>query len=185
MHRVLLWLYPGASYCDVAEAVYAVHADSRLAEIEVVGPKRGAVAMGDGISIRAAGPRSAAGSSGYVGVLVPGGEILEPLGDPEGLRALARVASAPDVVVGAVDNGVVLLGAAGLLRGRRVAHALRAPHATPQQIATLGHYVEGAIDTDEDVVADGPLLTALGSARRELARRFVARVRHVTGPASA
>ncbi|MGE0192593.1 MAG: DJ-1/PfpI family protein [Planctomycetota bacterium] len=183
MHRVLLWLYPGANYRDVAEAVHAVHAEARLAEIEVVGPKRGAVAVGDGVSIRASGPRTAAGSSGYIGVLVPGGEILEPLGDPEGLRALARVASVPDIAVGAVDNGVVLLGAAGLLRGRRVAHALRAPHATQQQIATLGHYVQGAIDTDEDLVADGPLLTALGSARRELARRFVARIRHLVGPA--
>ena len=75
--------------------------------------------------------------------------------------------------MGAIGTGVVLLGAAGLLRGRRIAHPLQPSVASSEQIATLGHYLAGAIDTDEDVVADGPLLTAISAARAWFARAMV------------
>ncbi len=174
MRRVLLWLYTGCVFRDVAEAVYAVRDH---AEIEVVGPRRGAVATSDGIHIRASGPRRDAGRTPYVGVLIPGGDVLEVLGDHDGLRTLAKIASAPDVVVGAVNNGTVVLGAARLLQGRRITHPVRPPHASPQQIATLGHFLKGAVDSEEDLVTDGNWITATGAGQQGFAAQFVQKVR--------
>jgi putative intracellular protease/amidase len=131
------------------------------------------IATTDGVGIRATWARRGIAPNVYDGALVPGGDLLEPLGDPTFLQLLAQLGARNDVVVGAIGTGVVLLGAAGLLRGRRIAHPLQPDTATPEQVATLGHYLQGAIDAGEDVVGDGPLLTAVSSARVEFARRMV------------
>lgn len=176
MSRVLLFLYPGCIYRDVAEAVHDLHA---VATIDIVGPKRGVIATADGVGIRATWNRKGVTPNVYDAALVPGGDLLEPLGDPACLQLLARLAARRDIVVGAIGTGVVLLGAAGLLRGRRIAHPLQPSVASSEQIATLGHYLEDAIDTDEDVVADGPLLTAVSEARGWFARAMVTGVQAV------
>ena len=94
-------------------------------------------------------------------LVVPGGD-LESAWNDEPLLAWLRGTS--PTRLGAICHGVVLLGRAGLLKGRRVTHTSVRRYAPSPEcddlLATVGPALSGSTYVDEDVVADGDLVTA-------------------------
>lgn len=170
--RVLLFLFPRCAYREVAAAVAEL---GEHAPVDVVGATRGVVKTADGVGIEATLARAEVDPSAYDVVLVPGGDIEEPLHDPEGLELLGAVADQPNIVIGGICNGAVVLGAAGVLDGRRATHPVRPPAASKQQLEILGPHVEAAHFMDEDVVVDRNLITAKPWADAAFARAVVDR----------
>ena len=171
MDRALLFLYPGCVYREVADALDALV--GRL-HVDVCAAEPSCVRVAEGIEIRATLSRTDARSRSYRVVLVPGGDVFEPLHDAAGLRALAAIAGVEGTIVAAICNGVVVVGAAGLLAGRRATHTVRPPGATPQHVEVLGPHVAAAQFVGDDLVVDGSLITAKPWASAEFARAIVA-----------
>ncbi|HEU0236164.1 MAG TPA: DJ-1/PfpI family protein [Candidatus Limnocylindrales bacterium] len=88
-------------------------------------------------------------------LFVPGGAGAELAARDAALLAYVRTAGATAQIVGSTGNGAVILAAAGLLTGRRVA-----THWAYRDVIESA----GATYVAERWVEDGPLLTAAGSA---------------------
>ncbi|GDX82665.1 hypothetical protein LBMAG42_44760 [Deltaproteobacteria bacterium] len=150
---LVVTVYPGCTWGEVAPAVSM--ADRPL---RVVGPSREPVRTGEGLMLIPDADYAAAGAS--AAVLVPGGSPDTVLDDPA-LHALLRGAAGP---VAAICNGALVLAAAGLLVGRRCTHTARSEWAPLPEFAELlaeaERRFEGSVYVDEDVVEDGPCLTA-------------------------
>lgn len=101
-------------------------------------------------------------------VLVPGGPGQSDLMDDEGLRAWLRAVDATSTWTTSVCTGSLLLGAAGLLEGRR---------ATSHWLALEQLRELGAEAVAERVVEDGKLVTAAGvSAGIDMALTLAGRI---------
>ena len=171
MGRVLLYLYPGCIYREVADVVHAL---SERHTLDVAAAEVLVVRTDDGVGIEATIARRDVRPSEYRAVIVPGGDVEEPLGDRNGLLLLAELGNRDAAVVGGICNGVVVVGAAGLLDGRRATHTVRPPLATAEHLSVLGPHVERARFVDEDVVVDGGLVTAKPWANAAFARAVIA-----------
>ncbi len=94
-----------------------------------------------------------------------GGGIDAALGDPAWLGFVARHAARARIVLG-ICTGALLLGAAGLLTGRRAGSHWQARDL-------LAHF--GAVPSDDRVTVDGPIYTSAGvSSGIDAALRVVA-----------
>jgi len=92
--------------------------------------------------------------------IIPGGDAT-PLIPNEELRAFLKALHARGKIIGAICGGVILLGAAGLLRGKRFTGEAREFENSAEK---LSRYFSGAVYTGEDVVVDGTIVTAMGQA---------------------
>ncbi len=96
-------------------------------------------------------------------VLVPGGD-LAAVWDDAALHTLLRDCVARGGAVSAICNGALLLARAGVLAGRRCTHTCTDRYAPLPEWAPLraaaGPSLAGTVYVDEDVVEDGPFVTA-------------------------
>jgi transcriptional regulator GlxA family with amidase domain len=135
-------------------------------EVEFVGKKRGEVRTDSG-SLGLSADRALSEASTADIVLVPGGEGNRALLDDEEVLAWLREASAAAKWTTSVCTGSLVLGAAGLLQGKRATgHWL--------YLEPLRDY--GAEPVSERFVEDGDVITAAGvSAGIDMALHLVGR----------
>ena len=159
MPRVLVILYPGCTHGELAPALQLI---AGAADVEMLGPSEAPVRVAEGFSIAVDRRFGDADLGGVALVLVPGGDPASVLEDAA-LRALLASA-AHETKVAAICNGVVLLAASGAVSDRRVTHmAVEAYASRPEHDALLAlaaTLFAGSRYVDEDVVIDGPLVTA-------------------------
>ncbi len=164
--RAVLVVYPGCAHGEVAPLLTLFDG---AATWTTAGPSRAAVVVREGFAI--AVDAAYADVAGEVDlVVVPGGDFGSVLED----RALAALLSRARVVA-AICNGVLLAGLAGIARGRAVTHTA-VPRWAPRPafdelLAIADRAFAGARYVDEDVVVDGPLVTAKPWAAIDFAKR--------------
>jgi putative intracellular protease/amidase len=167
--RLLTILYPGVADWEVGFPLFCLHPgiESRFAS---AGHDRIKTAMGFEIDVSLKDLK-AVDVGDYDGVYLPGG--LDPdagrfprsLGENAEILGILREFFERDKLVAAICGAPLVLGAAGLLEGRRFACDITED--------TRGWF-DGAVRADEPLCSDGKLLT--GSVRaivpfcRELAR---------------
>ena len=150
---ILIYLFDGVTALD---AVGPYESLSRLPEVEIrfVGRREGPVRTGDGfLALHADSAISAQMEAGML--IVPGGErgaVRRELED-EVLRAWIARLDATTVRTCSVCTGSLILGAAGLLKGRRAS-----THWAARDY--LKHF--GATYSGERVTEDGKYLTSAG-----------------------
>jgi transcriptional regulator GlxA family with amidase domain len=153
MMRILIYLFDGITALD---AVGPYESLSRLPEVEIgfVGRRAGPVRTGDDfLSLHADTGIDEEEAAGIL--IVPGGQsdaVRRELGD-EALRAWIRAIDAATVRTCSVCTGSLILGAAGLLDGRRAS-----THWGARDY--LGHF--GATWSGERITEDGKYLTSAG-----------------------
>ncbi|WP_430418199.1 DJ-1/PfpI family protein [Phenylobacterium sp.] len=168
--QVVMLLYPGFTALDLVGPHY-FFASMMGARVHLVstGADLAPVPSDLGLAIQPTMTLAQAPRDPTV-VFVPGGTTgtLDAAEDPA-LRRYLRDASARAQTVVSVCTGALVLGAAGLLRGRR---------ATSHWVArdTLAHF--GATPVDARVVTDGKIVTGAGvSAGLDLGVAMVAQLR--------
>jgi transcriptional regulator GlxA family with amidase domain len=151
--RILIYLFDGITALD---AVGPYESLSRLPEVEIgfVGRRAGPVRTGDGfLSLQADSGFDEEEAADLL--IVPGGQrdaVRRELGD-EGLRRWIAAIDAGTRRTCSVCTGSLILGAAGLLKGRRAStHWGARDH--------LGHF--GATYSGERITGDGKYLTSAG-----------------------
>jgi transcriptional regulator GlxA family with amidase domain len=154
LRQIAFTLYPGVSPLDLVGPLTVLR-DLKVGSpyrTVVVGADRGS--MPTDTSMRMIPAATFADIPEPFAVFVPGGghATLDAMAD-ESLLAYVRTAAGHATVIGATGNGALILGAAGLLRGRRV--------ATHWAYADLLEAV-GATYVPDPWVEDGPYLTAAG-----------------------
>lgn len=165
---ILIYLFDGITALD---AIGPYESLSRLPEVEIrfVGKRQGSVRTGDGFLALHAD--SATASETEAGMLiVPGGErgaVRRELEDEELRGWIARIDSTSTRTC-SVCTGSLILGAAGLLKGRRAS-----THWAARDY--LKHF--GAAWSGERVTEDGKYLTSAGvSAGIDLGLRLCAEI---------
>lgn len=99
-----------------------------------------------------------AAKESFAAVLIPGGDPRSAVGNTE-LRQILQNANNGKTVIAAICAGPLLLGDAGILKGKRVAHGYQ-----KKQFEIIGTYFEGATMTDKPVEVDGRVITAKPNA---------------------
>jgi transcriptional regulator GlxA family with amidase domain len=163
--QIAIPIYPGFTATD-AIGPYEVLARLPGAQIVFVAVQPGLVSTDTGFLRLQAEPLAAASSPDVV--VVPGGPLRNLPTQDATLLDWLRAVDARSQWTASVCTGALLLGAAGLLRGKRaVTHWL--------DVETLaGH---GAIAVDARYVFDGKLVTAAGvSAGFDMALALAARI---------
>lgn len=151
--RILIYLFDGITALD---AIGPYESLSRLPEVEVgfVGRRAGLVRTGDGFL--SLGADSGIDEEASADILImPGGQrdsVRRELGD-EALRAWIRRIDSTTSRTCSVCTGSLILGAAGLLKGRRAS-----THWGARDY--LGHF--GAAYSGERITEDGKYLTSAG-----------------------
>ncbi len=92
--------------------------------------------------------------------LIPGGDS-SPLLTSRDLRTFLTTLKERGKIIAAICGGVLLLGAFGLLKGKRFTGEAREFEYSAED---LMRYFQGATYTGEDVVIDGNIVTAMGQA---------------------
>jgi transcriptional regulator GlxA family with amidase domain len=163
-------LYPGITALDLVGPLQVLSALAQLDpsfEIVVAGQDLGAVETDT--PVRLTPSHTFDEVRGPFGVIVPGGTepTLAALANQPLLTWLRSVAATAEVI-GSVCSGSLLLGAAGLLRGRRATSHWGVCSLLPRF---------GAIPVAERWVEDGPVITAAGvSAGIDMALHLVHRL---------
>ncbi len=159
MPRVLVVLYPGCTHGELSPALQLL---SGHAEVRMVGPSEDPVLVSEGFHILVDGTFAEATLDDVALVLVPGGDPASVLDDLTLHALIARAAA--ETKVAAICNGVLLCAAAGIVSERRVTHMAVSPYASSpefDELLELGAVLFGGSEyVDEDVVIDGPLITA-------------------------
>lgn len=166
--RILIYLFDGVTALD---AVGPYESLSRLPEVEVrfVARRAGPVRTGDGfLALNADGGIDAEAEAGML--IVPGGQreaVRRELGD-EALRIWLAALDAVTIRTCSVCTGSLILGAAGLLKGRRAS----THWAARDYLSRFGATYSG-----ERVTEDGKYLTSAGvSAGIDLGLRLCAEI---------
>lgn len=166
--RVVLVLYPGCAQTEVAPLLALLEG---AAELLVAGPTP-TVPTREGLRVTVEVGYAAALAEPAALVVLPGGDVAAALDDVD-LHALVRGSER----VAAICNGVVLAAASGRTAGRRITHTVTeryAPRPAFDALLALGERLfAGASYVDEDVVIDGPLVTAKPWAAIDFAKKAV------------
>lgn len=163
--RTLVLLYPG---CIAFEVQLAAELLNRKYPLCVATPDGRDHVASNGMHIRSDCAYGDAERDSKV-ILVPGGDPASIMNDEAVGRALVAGAAAGSVI-GAICAGPVVLGKAGLLRGRRFTHGYGDHHRE-----FLAPFWSGATYENRSVVEDGPLITAQAWAHVEFAVTLAAR----------
>lgn len=143
-------IFPGLDQADFTGPFEVL---SRVPESEflVLGPDRSPVCDARGLVLT---PQLALAEAPPLDVLlVPGGPGVNALMEDPTIRTFLRRQAEGTQLVLAVCTGVLVLGAAGLLRDRRATTHWASHHLLP---------LFGAVPVDERVVVDGGLITTAG-----------------------
>ena len=92
--------------------------------------------------------------------LIPGGDA-SPLLTSVDLKAFLNALKDKGKIVAAICGGVLLLGAFGMLQGKRFTGEAREFEYSAEDLV---RYFQGATYTGEDVVVDGNIVTGMGQA---------------------
>ena len=156
--NLLVVMYPGVADWEVTFPLFCIR--PRIAGTFVsLGPEDIRTAMGFEINIELAGLEKI-DVGDFDGVYLPGGidpdtgHFPRSLGENQGLLGLLRRFAQEDKAVAAICGAPLVLGAAGLLRGKRFACDITDD--------TRGWF-EGATRVDDAICVDGKILT--GSVR--------------------
>lgn len=158
MKPVLLVLYPGCAYTEIAPVV------AMLAERpkRFLGPSLDPVTTAEGLRVLPDCTYAQADPAGAAAVVIPGGSPDTVMEDAA-LHALLR-ACVGGPVVAAICNGALVLAAAGVLAGRRVTHTCTPDYAPLPAFEALLRVATAvfasSVFVDEDVVDDGAVITA-------------------------
>ena len=162
-------LYPG---CTIAEVIELA---TRLADaqVDLVFAAVGSEAITDrsGLQIQPSSLVDELDPAALDVVIVPGGDPEAIVDNPTVTSLLVSVADAEGLIAG-ICAGVLVMGSAGLLRGRAITHNYRAPWAPPEVKAFVERFWEDAQvepDPSVGVVVDGRVITALPNATIEFA----------------
>jgi transcriptional regulator GlxA family with amidase domain len=168
--QVVIVLYPGFTALDAVGPHYML-ASMMGATVHLLATTPGADAVPSDLGLAVQPTGDLGGAPDRIDVLlVPGGSggAAEAAADPVLLAGLSELGSRAGLVAG-VCTGTLLLGAAGLLRGRRATSHWVARHLLARH---------GAEPTDQRVVTDGHVITGAGvTAGIDLALAIVARLR--------
>jgi uncharacterized protein YciI/putative intracellular protease/amidase len=168
MPRVVLALYPGCTLTELAPLLSLLEG---AAEALVAGPAP-TVRTQEGLSIQVDASFEEALGLERAMLAIPGGDPTGALEDAA-LHALVRESDH----VAAICNGVLVAAASGMCADRRITHTVAPPYAQrPEfdELLALGaELFSGATWLDEDVVIDGPLVTAKPWAAIDFAKKAV------------
>ena len=157
--RLLVVLYPGVADWEVTFPLFCLRpgiADT----LASTGQSRVETAMGFEVGVELAGLETVKVTE-FDGVYLPGGidpltdHFPRALGRDEVLLGMLREFAAQGKVVAGLCGAPLVLGAAGLLKGRRFACDI---------IEDTRGWFEGATRVDESICVDGKILTASVSA---------------------
>ena len=164
--RINMLLFKGLTQLDLT-GPFEILVRMSGAKIELVGEDTAAVSCGRSLSITPTTTRDKADRADLL--VVPGGSgVDDAILDPGWVNFVRDQAQSARWVFG-ICTGSLLLGAAGLLRGRRATGHWQARDL-------LGHF--GATVSDERMVVDGNIFTAGGvTAGIDMALRVVAELR--------
>jgi 4-methyl-5(b-hydroxyethyl)-thiazole monophosphate biosynthesis len=157
--RLLVVLYPGVADWEVTFPIFCLRPGIKHV-FGSTGPERIKTAMGFEIDVDPAGPGSV-GVSGFDGIFLPGGidpatdHFPRSLGEDPDLLDLLRKFAEENRVVAAICGAPLVLGAAGLLKGKSFASDVTDD--------TRGWF-DGATRSEEALCIHGKLLTASVSA---------------------
>ena len=118
MFRTLILAYPN---CILFEILPAAQRLDPYLPVRVATPDGTAFRDRSGLSVNAYCSFADAEAGDYACVLVPGGNPDEIIQHPDAARIICSVHSQGGIVAG-ICAGVAVLGHAGVLRGRRIAH---------------------------------------------------------------
>lgn len=165
---MVLVVVPPADFGEEAlryarSSLYNIHVGTRVVSTQDSEEVKGRLQDG----FLADGPFADESMEAYSGVVFAGGEgALELAGDPDVLR-LAREAAKAGKLIGAWGQAVAVLGAAGVLKGRRVT----APEALRETLRRAGAKVATRqLEVDRNLVtaADGAVGMRFGKALAEI-----------------
>lgn len=165
--RVVVVIYPG---CVLYEVMLAIELVGEHTRVDLVSPDGESVTLQTGFCCMADASFATAPRSRVAGVLVPGGDPGDLLGNAalsEWLGHTHRLGAQ----FGAICAGPLLLGDAGLLRGRQFTHGYGTTHADK-----LAPFWQDAHYRDAPIVEDGPVLTAQPQAHVGFGVRFAERL---------
>lgn len=164
-HSVGFLIFPGMLQLDFT-GPFAVFAQAPGVAVHLVAKSQDPVVSSDGLAFQ---PTACLGEAPELDVLVvPGGTgVIDLLADGETLDFIRRTARSARYVA-SVCTGALVLGAAGLLRGRRATTHWQSLDLLP---------LLGAVPVRERVVIDGPIATAAGvSAGIDMALNLAGRL---------
>lgn len=165
--RVVVVVYPG---CVLYEVMLAVELIGEHVRIEMISPEGEPVTLATGFTVGADASFAGAPRANVVGVLIPGGDPGDLIGNTK-MSTWLRQTYEAGASVGAICAGPLLLGEAGLLRGRKFTHGYGSMYADK-----LAPFWAGAQYVDAAIVQDGRLLTAQPQAHVAFGVRFAERL---------
>lgn len=170
MTRCVTLLYPG---CTIAEVIEVT---TRLASAEInmmfVSVDGGDVIDQSGLIMVPDRPIDEIDRANVAAVIVPGGDPEAIIGS-QSVRALLGAVAGNGGVVAGICAGVLVIGDAGVLRGRHITHNYRAPWASPEVEEFVSDLLEGAdvepsvgdvVCVDHGSGSNGVVITALPNA---------------------
>jgi putative intracellular protease/amidase len=175
----LLILYPGCIYHEVATTVYLF---AEYEKVITAGPTSDPVATGEGLRLVPDITYDDARSTDEKTLLIPGGDCYDVF-ENEALLTLIRQYHDNRRWIGAICNGVLLAGKAGILEGRRVTHTAHEKWADPDEFAeTLSAASEVFARTqyrDDDIILDGHIVSAKPWAHTDFATTMAFLAGHI------
>lgn len=153
--QVLAVLYPG---CIEQQIMLATQLLAPQMTVRVATPDGSEHSGANGMKIRPDGAFEKMVAEEFAAVLVPGGDPRSALGN-NNLRQILVKANITEAVIGGICAGPLVLGDAGILHGKRVAHGYQR-----KQLESVKTYFGGAIMSDRMVEMDGNIVTAKPNA---------------------
>lgn len=167
--QVLLILYPGCIYYEVATAV-ALLSDYQAELVSTSFKKE--VKTGEGLNIQIDKEFKDVNPQEYQYILVPGGDCESVMGN-EDLIALLKNTQVSQTIVAAICNGALVIAQSGLLEQKKCTHTACLKYADPDEFAELlavaNPLFEHTQYIDEHVVIDQNIITAKPWAHIEFA----------------
>lgn len=164
---VVVILYPGCIFLEVALALELVSEKYRIIAATPDGKPH---AASNGLEISKTVRYTDFQPEQCEGVLVPGGNP-DSISENKDVMQLLRSANDKKCVIAAICAGPSVLGKAGILRGRRIAHGYG-----PKQLEFLREIFADVVVTDESLIWDDSILTAKPSAHIDFAVEFANRL---------
>lgn len=165
--RVVVVVYPG---CVLYEVMLAIELVGEHVRVDIVSPDGQPPTLATGFPCSVDFSFALAPRENVVGVLIPGGDPGDLIGNT-GLAEWLRHVHGAGAQLGAICAGPLLLADAGLLQGREFTHGYGAMYEDK-----LAPFWEGARYLDSPIVEDGELLTAQPQAHVAFGVRFAQRL---------
>ncbi|MHC4472029.1 MAG: DJ-1/PfpI family protein [Planctomycetota bacterium] len=163
--KTLAILYPG---CVAFEIGLALELLSEELPVEAAGPAGVPRVACAGLLVEPHLSFAEVRVSDYRAVIVPGGDPESIMRDAA-VDDVLREADERGLLIGGICAGVLVLAKSRILRGRRITHNYTLDHGPREIVAATERFFEGAVNTEEPLVVDGNVITAMPAAYVEFA----------------